>query len=475
MSRKEIKRQEVESIIEKIDRTIFRQKTTFRETKVRSNGLAEYKSIAVSMELPQANFVKVPLFLGYGDENEINVCSLCFSALTLVYSTEKLCKDYSDFLKRIVNTLVFLHLHQTHNGGKYIFWPSSYNIAQSQKETGTIDQTTSCLSVLYKVGFAERRSTLLQSSVSDHAIRERLSFVKKSIEWILDLQVTDIGNVNYGGWPYSDACVSENEQPICAAVLPTFYCIKTLQKYICLFTKDEFTQQFINSFNDGIIIRMTDAVDRGVDYLCLHQRKLDGGIPKNSMEVENASILHSLLSLESLVKHSKGHMFEIKKYLLFLSKYSVNRTFKMMAEDSFECFRYRKRSCLLSEEYPPESIDDSLRWKDTYQLEQFEWFIETIIISTYISLAEKLYSETDDPEIKRAIKKIEKLASIAFKSLYNRILEIRNNTYVKGRRSAENEQFPIYCEYYAKMVLTKLVQNPLLLQKLQNKRFMFFS
>ncbi len=442
-------------------------KISFKEIKVIGNPL--FNDLAKDMELDLGTdykFVKFPLFLTKAPDDEINVCSVCFGALSLMVKDDaELYKVKGEYLNAAINALILLHLsnqNEEHNQ-EAVFWPRNYYLGTTQGEAGTLNQTSLSLSTLATLGFLNKKSPLTGKSISNKAFKSRLFFILKGIKWILDSQKIDALGA---AWSYATTSTSIKNEPISTAVLPTFYCIKTLDKYLNIFKRDNEIIDILKKLYPNILLEMEESIKLGVKYLVATQNH-DGGIGKNNVEV-SSSYMHSILALQILVTYGANEYEAIGKYLNYITKVSPNVLLRDIEKNIFEKCRYQVFR-LISNGVSDGGTD---QWIDTYDTESFEICPECMIIISGIDILE--YIKSDSLKNKKYAKYLCKLVYFMYMKLLKRIVIEQNNVYIKGRRTDNELEYPIYCLYYGKKSIKKLLKyDGLALKKLLNRKITF--
>ena len=286
-------------------------------------------------------YSKWPLFFGNELDEDLNVCSICFAALSLLVDTPE-----NDVVKNLLNTsinsLVFLHRcdNEEYTQSKFVYWPKSYRPGTIESDSGTLNQTSLSLSVFEKLDFLSLKSKVTSQIITTTALEKRVEFIIKAIEWILHSQ-RRVGL--YSAWPYAEECSTTDDRPINIAVLPTYYCIKILMKYVQLFSRDEDVSCIIKDKYPEIITNMKKAIRSGINYFTTQNPT--GGIGKSDKENE-PTYIHSLLALEILLTHDVEQndwtrQKSIKRYLDYMLQKSPNAIYKDFEANAFEQYRYR--------------------------------------------------------------------------------------------------------------------------------------
>lgn len=428
-----------------------------------------FSVLAKNMELDLSRdykFVKFPLFLTKEPDDEINVCSVCFGALSLMKKDEnKLDKVMVDYLNATINSLILLHLSskdkELHQ--EFIFWPRNYYLGATQSEAGTLNQTSLSLSALAVLGFLDEKSPITGKYISDEALKHRLLFVVKAIKWILSSQRIDALSA---AWSYATKSTTIDNKPINSAVLPTFYCIKTIDKYLNIFKRDRKIMDILEKIYPNLLTEMEVAIKLSIKYLAISQNQ-NGGIGRNNIE-NTSSYFHSILALQILVIYGTNEFEAINKYLNYIIKISPNNFLKYIGKDIFEKYRYQVFRLI------PNRINDeeTQKWIDVYDTESFEIFPEAMIIIAGLHILD--YLRANSLKSKRYINYFRKLIYVMYRKLLKRIYVNGNNVYIRGRRGEKELEYPIYCLYYGRKCIKRLLEyDEFSLKKLINKRITF--
>lgn len=442
-------------------------KISFKEIEGIGNPL--FDDLAKDMELDldaDYKFVKFPLFLTKAPDDEINVCSVCFGALSLmVKDGAELNKVTSEYLNATINSLILLHLSNKNviHNEEAIFWPRNYYLGTTQGEAGTLNQTSLSLSVLATLGFLNKKSPLNGNNISNKAFKSRLLFIVKAIRWILNSQKIDALGA---AWSYATTSTSINNEAISTAVLPTFYCIKTIDKYLNIFKRDNEIVDILKKLYPDILLEMEESIKLGVKYLVANQNH-DGGIGKNNVEA-SSSYMHSILALQILVTYGANEYEAIGKYLNYITKVSPNVLLRDVEKDVFEKCRYQVFR-LISNRTSEGGTD---KWIDIYDTENFEICPECMMIISGIDILE--YLKSDSLKNKKYAKYFCKLVYHMYKKLLKRIVIEQNNVYIKGRRDDKELEYPIYWLYYGKKSIKRMLKyDGFVLKKLLNRKITF--
>lgn len=441
------------------------EKLYSEEKEVIGNPL--FNQLAQDMELDlkrDYQYIKFPLFITKEPDDEINVCSICFGALALLNGddkpSERIVKDY---LNAAVNSLILLHLSglNAESGDEFIFWPRNYHLGATQGEAGTLNQTSLSLSVLARLGFLQKKSEVIGSYISDTAFKNRISFVVKALRWILNNQKIDALGA---AWSYAVKSTSINNVPINSAVLPTYYCIKTLDKYLNMFKRDDEIKEALKVLSPNLLSEMEEAITQSMRYLVRSQNQ-EGGIGKNNIE-SNSSYMHSMLALQILVSYGTNEYEAINKYLKYIVKVSPKDLWKSIEDNIFEKCRYQVMRLIQKGE------EDEKKWISFHDTENFEIFPEGMIIISSIDIIK--YLRLNNLKSKKYIKYFRKLIYLTYRKLIARMDIQGNSIYIKGRRTEEELKYPIYCLYYGKKSISKLLKyDGYELKKLLNNKITF--
>ena len=390
----------------------------------------------LELEPPEgtSGLVRWPLFLGTA-MTELNVCSITFAALTLLIRDGK--EDANEHKERnllgsSIYSIVSLALYDvsSYEKSNYVYWPQNYVLGTRQIQSGTINQTTLCLSLLAKQGF------LTKNNVSEAAYEKRIEFVVKSIKWILTLAKK---SRNYYAWTYAEKAMTldDTEKEIESAVLPTFFCVKTLNRYVELFSEDKEVFNIVSTSYPGLIETMRKSVKLGCKYFESSQQK-DGAIGMNSAST-SSSYIHSLLALEILLSDYAGREEAIYSYLDYITKGNPKKMYANAQRTVFENYRYTITRRLF------EPSAGRIKSSRPSERERYEIFIETIIIISGIKIVD--YLNTQNRKMKY-LKKIKGLMFLAYRSLEKRVKEKSGQIRIEGRRESEEDRYPIYCIYH---------------------------
>lgn len=406
------------------------------------------------------DFIKWPLFFGIKEDNEINVCAICFGALTLLNRNKEQGYVYddaiADYLNAAINSLILSHLNDASkitkkNGITYeehVCWPRNYYIGTTQLESATINQTTLSLSTLFVLGFLDKTSSITNRTINDDALKERVKFIINALKWILYVQNRD-GKI--ASWSYAQKCKESNSNnEIKSATLPTHYCVETMEKYYKLFTENAQIRSMVEAIDHSIIDRIRTSCDASILYFKLKQND-DGGFMRSSND-KSSTIFHTCLVEKALCFDRTKDYSNLKKAVSFLVKKLLFKDFNFKNDDFFEKYKYEVSRFLYTEK-DGKYVQNEIK---TFDNEEFEVFPETLFILTNINVLE-LDSCTNNKLLsywqKRVIyESIYKAYTILFKRFENK----NGYVLVRGRREASELQFPIYNIYYAKLCLSKL-------------------
>ena len=178
--------------------------------------------------------------------------------------------------------------------------------------------------------------------------------------------------------------------------------------------------------------------------------------------------MHSILALQILVTYGANEYEAIGKYLNYITKVSPNVLLRDIEKNIFEKCRYQVFR-LISNGVSDGGTD---QWIDTYDTESFEICPECMIIISGIDILE--YIKSDSLKNKKYAKYLCKLVYFMYMKLLKRIVIEQNNVYIKGRRTDNELEYPIYCLYYGKKSIKKLLKyDGLALKKLLNRKITF--
>ena len=458
----------MKNILRGIEHNIAEHADKIYDKEIDVVGNPLFNDLARDMELDlerEYKFIKFPLFFTKEPDGEINVCSVCFGVLSLMVNDAKLDKVTEEYLNAAINSLILLHLSSKDetNDQEFIFWPRNYYLGTTQGDAGTLNQTSLSLSVLSLLGFLDKKSHLTGKNISNIAFKNRLLFIIKALKWILNNQKIDALGA---AWSYATKSTSINNKPINTAVLPTYYCIKTIDKYLNIFKNDKEIMDILKELYPNLISEMEESIKLGVKYLVASQNQ-DGGIGRNNVEA-SSSYVHSILALQILITYDINEYEAIGKYFNYIIKFSPNFILKHIEKDVFEKCRYQVFRLI------PNKIneEESKKWIDIYDTENFEIFPECMIIISSLDILDYLRSNYVDH--KKYIKYFCKLIYIMYKNFLKRIDIDENNVYIRGRRKEKELEYPIYCLYYGKKSIRRLLKHDeLTLKKLLNKRITF--
>lgn len=440
-----------ENRLELLIQTIIRNAKELSKAEIAHFRKETFSELSESLGLDlsrKSKFIKWPMFFNTEDDAVVHVCSVCFGALTLVDRNSKE-ESYSraaqDCFNSTINTIILFHLKEKLNN--QIFWPANYNWGLNQLDAGTINQTTLCISTLLKLDFLKLESKYTGVKITEECRHNRIKFMISAIRWILDMRNKMVRSCS---WSYARVCKDVSQKyDIHSAILPSHYCIITLEKCHLYFINNKVVNSIVTSIDNYLLSEIREACDFGIRYFEINQCD-NGAFFINSKDTE-PSLIHTFFG-ELVLCYSKDDASKLKKAVKYISrKLSMSKDY-FVEKNLFEEFKYQVRRIIVgSNTYP-------YKERLVFISETFEIYPETLLILA--SERALNFNAKNSFKIMNAIQRRVITDGIyrSYERIFGHMDKAGEDLYVKGNRKKEEHKYPIYNIYYAKLALSYLTK-----------------
>ena len=427
--------------VEKSIQTVEEACTVFnRDTIINKYGLADYNykaekyALNVGMQNP---FAICPVFFD-NDEDDINICALCFALLITSKGNEYLKhtdRNSKTLINCLINTIVISALEDKNNAGLF-YWPTKISVTKIV-ESGTCNQTTVALSALLRVGFLKETD-----DVPEKALKERYKLIIGALSWLIKNQNSE--SEENAAWSYGENCTTVDglHNEITYATLSSHFCYETIRKYIGFFDSPMGRHKWAADVNPYIMDDMHRACHRFEEWV---ERKLatQGYFSKTNLSESTPSLLHTCLC-QIIYFFNNTDDLDIDKY-----KKTVDYVIKNIGDLTFG-----EKELLESYQFNYKTSDGS----EGHKVDIYEIVPEYLFIDYSTRLLKCNYSRYLS---RSQEKKLKEANYIAYDNLLKKIKYIDFNDHKKSLVlqgiQSDPRKYPIYGLYDLQLCLLELL------------------